>query len=310
VSWEKGKCLYINDIYKIAEDTNIKLFADDTNIFLFKDTIPDLYDSANKVLEKLGMWFHANKLSINIEKTQYILFNKNGQAKQMEPLPSLVLNNKKIEKVCSCKYLGVIVDENLSFKEHINNVIKKIRQFCGIFYKLRLKIPSVCLKTMYYAFVHSHINYGLEIYGNTFKTYIEPLQIMNNKILRIIQNKPIYTPVNQLYVNFNTLPITTLRYFNILRMVHKYIHHTKELPLIYHNYFIFSSQIHDHDTRSSGNLYQPSVESVFGMRNTKCLGCRLWNKIPASFKSIKSINRFKKSLKLNLLHNQEQWSIV
>ena len=147
----------------------------------------------------------------------YCIFRKRGNILDKNiQYPPLILDNHIIERVKYTKYLGIIIDEFITFKEHTNHLVNKLKQYCGIFYKFRSRLPKKCLRTIYFAMIHSHLNYGVAIYGNTTASQLEPLLKINNKILRILQSKPLKTPVEQLYNNYNTLQITELRDYNAL----------------------------------------------------------------------------------------------
>jgi len=102
---------------------------------------------------------------------------------------SLEINNSIINRVENCKYLGVIIDDQLKWSTHIESVEQKLQRLIGILYKIRYKLPNWCLRDIYFAFVHSNILYGLEVYGNTYVSYLDKLTTLNNKILRILQKK-------------------------------------------------------------------------------------------------------------------------
>jgi hypothetical protein len=106
--------------------------------------------------------------------------------------------------------LDVTVDEELKWKNHLVIVFGKLMKFVGIFFKLRNKLPSVMSQTIYYAFFHPNILYGIEIYANTHFTYLEKLVKLNNKISRIRQFKSLSTPIAELYLTYNTLQIVEL----------------------------------------------------------------------------------------------------
>ena len=211
-------------------------------------------------------------------------------------------------RVPNTKYLGITIDELTTFKEHAHNVANTLKKICGIFYKFRTRLPSSSLKTIYFAMIHSHINYGIAIYANTTDNHLDPLIKMNNKILRILQNKPIKTPVELLYKNFKTLQIQQLRDFNIISLIHKFVHSRQELPEIYHSYFIYNSEIHSHKKRKSSALHLTQTNSSLGQRNIKFMGSQLWNKIPTSIKMINKFNIFRKKLKI-ILGNKDKEKI-
>jgi len=109
--------VYVNDIKNAVPGDQIKLFADDTNLFLFGCTIGDTNFYSNIKLNKLCDWLIGNKLSVNIEKTSYMIFFR-GKANET----LLCINNQVINKVSSCRYLGVIIDDKLKWTDHINQV--------------------------------------------------------------------------------------------------------------------------------------------------------------------------------------------
>jgi beta-galactosidase GanA len=102
------------------------------------------------------------------------------------------------------RYLGIVIDFDLKWKLHIEHVYRKLVKFTSIFFKLRQKLTDRVLKLIYFAFVHSYILYGVEIYANTCCTYLDKLFKLNNKLLRILQSKSRSTTVNELYRNYET----------------------------------------------------------------------------------------------------------
>ena len=113
-----------NDISNVLPVLKVKLFADDTNIFLFNRDLNILFAEANLALEKINSWFNVNKLIINIEKTNYCIFNRHGNLKDDNmQFQVLKLDNKIIECVKNTKYLGITIDNSLTFMEHINNIV-------------------------------------------------------------------------------------------------------------------------------------------------------------------------------------------
>ena len=103
------------------------MFSDDTNLFISGINVDDLFSDMNCELNKIYIWFKANKLSPNLTKTKYSLFHPASKKRFLrEPLPFLKMDNIAIERENVTKFLGVIIDENLSWKQHINGVTTKI----------------------------------------------------------------------------------------------------------------------------------------------------------------------------------------
>jgi len=140
-------------------------------------------------------------------------------------------------------------------KSILNIFIKKLFKYSSIFYKLRNKLPSSCLRNIYYAFVHPHMLYGVELYVSTFSTYLKPSNVLINKPLRILQNCRLQTPVAHLYLEYQTLPINQLFILQILTLVHTFFYRNNELPEIYRDYFVINSTVHSHCTRQKSDYY-------------------------------------------------------
>ena len=199
----------MNDISCAVSGAKIKLFADDTNMFVQNRCLDVLNIKCNEYLDELNTWSLANKLSLNIEKTGYVLFRPNIKNKLNLAL-HLFINGARINKQSSCKYLGIIIDERLRWSEHIDYIDKKILKFTGIFYKMRYKMPKDCLRNLYFALVYPHLLYGIELYANTCKSFLIKLSMLNNKLLRILQFAKIEAPVLSLYATYNILPLNLL----------------------------------------------------------------------------------------------------
>lgn len=288
--------LYVNDIHNAVPDVNIRLFADDTNLFMHDNNYKSLMQIANDNLSKLNEWFIVNRLSLNLNKTCYSIFS-NSKINDC----NIVINDVEIKRVKSCKYLGVIIDDELRFDTHIDHVYSKLIKFVSIFYKLSYKLPYHCLRSIYFAFINSHIAYGIEIYANTSKKSLHKLHILNNKLLRILQKQPLLTPVSQLYSNFCILPINLLYKQKILELVHSSLFHVNTLPDVYHNYFTVNRSVHSHDTRQRNDLHILYIKKSFGMRSVQHTGSVLWNTLSSMLKECMSKKTFKKKLKKYLL---------
>ena len=130
--------LYINDIANSVTKSQIKLFADDSNLFVISENPKTLFNLANNELCNLSQWIKANKLHINYEKTNYILFEPSKRAVatlDLNNIPTLLLDGHTIERVNVVKYLGVLINENLSWCEHISHLVNKVSRLSGILYR-------------------------------------------------------------------------------------------------------------------------------------------------------------------------------
>ena len=169
-----------------------------------------------------------------------------------------------------------------------------------MFYKIRNKIPMLTMKNIYFATVHSKLLYGIEIYANTCTSYLDRLCILNNKLLRIAQNKNYDSATSTLYIDYNTLPIELLFKYKCLQLSHKISHHKHLLPNVFSTYFMANSDVHDHNTRSKNLIHMSQHNTNIGLRNFNYLGGHLWNSLPNDYREIISLNLFKKTVNIYL----------
>ena len=137
------------------------MFADDTTIFYKHKNKLTLEKSINDELINIANWLVANKLSLNVSKTNFLFFS-NSSNKNI----NLILSNKPLEQKQCTKYLGIYIDENLNWSNQINNICTKISQGVGTLYKLRHLLSLNSLRNIYCSFVQSHCMYGILNWGS------------------------------------------------------------------------------------------------------------------------------------------------
>lgn len=130
--------LYINDINYVSKIVNLILFADDTNIFFSHKDPTHLINILNDEIEKLSEWLRANKLSLNLEKTKFMVFKPRQRIYHHNF--QVIINNEYIDQVNETVFLGIILDEELSWKSHISHVANKISKSLGIIFKASLTL--------------------------------------------------------------------------------------------------------------------------------------------------------------------------
>ena len=193
----QGSCLgpllfliYINDItHSKLDNTNYILFADDTYIFVVARTRAEAYNKANKVLKSVQNYTLANKLHVNAKKSCFIEFHKPRKKPGPQSLAidnRLYLNGIPLHKVCDTKFLGVTIDEGLTFNTHREKLIRKLSSCSGMLCRIRDNIPSSIHKTLYHSLFESHLSYGITVWGGTSNNKLNPLFIAQKKCVRIM----------------------------------------------------------------------------------------------------------------------------
>ena len=168
--------IYINDIEKCVENSQLAMFADDTTVIKAGKRVDNLI---RKDVDCMFKWFCSNKLTVNIDKCESICFGL-GKPEKVE------IDGQQVEYKNACKYLGVYIDKNLKFRDHIDYVVKKLNIFCGLIYRVRHLYPKNCLLLFYNSFAKSIIMYGILVYGSAAKTNLVKIEKAQRRILRAI----------------------------------------------------------------------------------------------------------------------------
>ena len=163
--------------------------------------------------------------------------------------------------------------------DHISYLIKNVSSLTGILYRVKCYLPIDCKKQIYFALVNSIIIYCIEVYANVTQSILKPLIVKCNRLLRLLQAKPRRTPVLDLYSSFSTLPVDKLFQFYTLKLIHKCVYNSYNLPSSIVNYFIKTNTVHSHLTRRSGFLF---IQSDSSPASIAFYGPVLWNKLLAS----------------------------
>jgi len=153
---------------------------------------------------------------------------------------------------------------------------------------------------IYFSFIYPHLLYGIEVYANTNKAALKRLTVLNNKILRILQQQKIRVYTVELYKNYNTLPIPELHKYQLLMLVHKFVYHNDKLPPAFANYFMLNRNVHGYNIRKNHDLYLQNLQTTVGKKITKFKASQLWNQLPNEIKEIKSESLYKSRIKVYL----------
>ena len=285
--------LYINDLPNISKILNFYLFADDTNIYYESKSLIEIEKAMNRELDKLYLWLNINRLSLNIEKTNFIIFHPYNKPTKQKI--NIKINKKAISEKAFIKYLGILIDSTLSWKNQILNISKKISRSLGIMYKLRPFVPLNVLKNVYYSLIYSHIIYAIEVWGSACKTEMDKLLVLQKRAMRLMTFNDQYPvlpgplkPADPIFVKLGTLKIDDVYKYQVSKFIYKCIHQLT--PVNFHNWFKFISSIHGYCTRSKFNandnlstnkLFIPFARTTnYGLKQLTVNGPRIWNALP------------------------------
>ena len=171
--------LYINDLSTVSSKLFSLLFADDSNLFLSGKSPDELIHIMNTEIVKVVDWLNINKLSLNLNKTHYIIFRR--QRARVVLTVDMIIDNVKISISDKSKFLGVVIDQYLSFSDHIQYIRGKVARATGILYKGKKYFKESTLLTLYNAFIYPYLNYCVAVWGNTYNSYLDPLIKLQKK---------------------------------------------------------------------------------------------------------------------------------
>lgn len=288
---------YVNDINRcIDESTILNLFADDTAISVFGDSTNEAVLQMQSELNKLEVWLSENNLFVNTKKTKAMLFSKN----ENELNNKLKLFEDELEFITECKYLGIIVDHRLSFKQHATYIIGKINKKLGYFNRISENLSMWSRTLVYKSIIAPHFEYCPTILHYLNQGDKSILQILQNKGMRIILKVNQYTRIEVMLDALKFMNINQrLVYLNVV-FIYKIIH--KLLPEYMFNKIKFVRDIHQYNTRSVNDIYVMRAKKTSTQNSLFYKGLVLYNSLPMSLKSIVTIKAFKRELSEYVKH--------
>ena len=173
--------VYINDMCNVSKILDLIRFADDTNVFFSHKNVDVIQKTLNDELPKLSDWCNANKLSVNLKKSKFMIFRPRQKRQTLDI--KLEINHCAIERVKETLFWGVILDETFSWKPHIANVARKISKSIGVNYKASFCLPTSSLLTLYYSLVYLYLVYCVSVWGSTYPSNLKCILLLGKKSL-------------------------------------------------------------------------------------------------------------------------------
>ena len=174
--------IYINDLPKINNLAKFILYADDANIIITATTLEEVINETQKLINSLVNWVDSNGLALNIDKTKFMIFSR----KSLAPKAPLLLLGKKIEQIKEAKFLGVIIDEKLTWSHHIKTVTSKMSRYIGVLSQIKSYLPLNARLQIYHCLIQSHVNYCSLIWGFSSNSNIDSIFRIQKKGVRAI----------------------------------------------------------------------------------------------------------------------------
>ena len=288
--------LYINDLTTVSSTSLSVLFADDTNIFLSGKSLQSMSMTLNEQLTAIYEWLCCNKLSLNVLKTHYMIFTPRN--KKVNDI-NLYINNVPIGRVYVTKFLGVQIDSQLNWKNHIEYTCKKLSKCIGILLKARKKLQKSSLISLYYSFAFPYFIYCNHVWGSTYQTNLNNVVLVQKKLIRIITCSPFRAHTEPLMMANRLMPLSNINMYMTCIFVYQCLNGC--VPDIFKDFYTRNRNVHGHNTRQASDLHVPHGRLDIRQNSMKIHGANMWNSIPENIKISESIIVFKQRLRNFLL---------
>ena len=249
--------IYVNDIHASTRGT-ILSFADDTSLLITEENIDTLFQRANTEVDNLYQWFCANKLSLNAKKTKFLVFrsaylkcNFDNLQVNIQDTPLVRIGSDCEEK--STKFLGLHVDEFLTWKHHISCIDNKISRALYQVKQARHFLPVTCLRSLYFSMIHPHLLYGILAWGNVKPSSLKRTVILQKRARRYINKASYNSHTEPLYKKSGVLKVTDQYNCEVILFMHDYV--TNKLPISFNSTFKYHRDIQDDRQTRQSNLF-------------------------------------------------------
>lgn len=274
--------LYVNDIFKaIPQHISCTMYADDFSLILSHKCQNSLTDICNNLLNDVYKWFCTNSLHLNPSKTLFMHFH-NSQ-KKLEDM-NLYLNGNSLPNSKSVTFLGLIIDENLNFKNHCKSIISKLHSIVYIFRNLKNVLNQIQLLSLYYAHVESRMRYGIGFWG--WSTLAPNVFQAQKRIVRCMARLHPTQSCKEYFKSFNIMTMPSLFIYELCM----YTFHKRDE-------FTLNMSLHDFNTRHCNDFHVPFRRLKTGCKSPNVLGPKLFNNLPVVIRNAKNVSVFKRNLK-------------
>uniref|UniRef100_A0A8C6LE27 Reverse transcriptase domain-containing protein n=1 Tax=Nothobranchius furzeri TaxID=105023 RepID=A0A8C6LE27_NOTFU len=293
--------LYINDLVNVSDKLGSVLFADDTTLFYSGSDINEVTHVINIELIKVKNWFDVNKLTLNLKKTNFILFNDKENIDVI-----LEIDNMEIQRVKEIKFLGVMIDEALSWKSHIGYIKGKVAKAIAVLYSVKFLLNSEGLLLLYNALILPYLNYCVEIWGTAYRTYTQPLFVLQKRAMRIIDNTHSTAPSNPLFIKYKVIKFHDLVNWRILHIMYKANKGT--LPKnIQH---IFEKRESIYSLKGFEIFKKPRFRTRMKEMSISVNGVKLWNCLDREWKESRTLKVFSLHIKSRVLSGYDNGQLM
>ena len=197
------------------------------------------------------------------------------------------------------KFLGVFIDNKLSWKNHISHVCNKVSKSIGTLYRIRDNLNSACKKLIYYSIIYPYLQYCISIWGAACATTLKPLVVLQKRAIRIVSSVGFLEHTNDPFKSLKILKLNDIYTLESFKFIHSQLNSTNPITEI-----TLNNQIHNYNLRNRNNIHIPNHGNNLNEVNRRFVthnGCILFNDLPMNLRSILNPTTFKINVKKYLI---------
>ena len=238
----------------------------------------------NQELDKIKSLTISNRMSLNVSKTNALIFTYKKLPFNYEN--SVKLGDNNVNIIDSCKFLGVFIDNKLSFKNHVKYITNKISRNSGIFYEIHKNLPIKARLNYYYGFIYPYLTYNVIIWGNASESFIRDIRTQQKRFVRTLADVSYYEHTNPLFYKYKILKFTDIYKYNVA------------IYMFENRFNDEYSVAHSLNTRNRNNPVSMYCRLSRSQQSIRFEGPKIWNSLPLNIRNIQSLSTFKVKLKI------------
>ena len=285
--------LYVNDMHRSAPDLSFIHYADDTTISFQSDNFGRVKTAMEQGLLSINEWLTVNRLALNVDKTSFMVIKNKTIPDDFQ----ICISNVPFSMIDHSRFLGIVINRKFTFSNHIDTLSKKLSKIIGLLSRLSSIIPQKYLRFLYYSMFYPVLIYGITIWGSTGIVQFSRMQVIQNRVVRLI------TPSNT---------VDPYSYLKLLKLsdIYNYFVLIKIYKVVKSGDGYFGDIINEH---RANNLYNTRFMTDENFLPHICHtsksqssfiynGIKLWNELQVDVRSAQCLSSFKESLNLNFCH--------
>jgi hypothetical protein len=270
--------LYVNDLPSCLSHSIASMFADDTNLTTSGKSIEDIQNQLNSDLENIHTWLLTNKLTLNKEKTEYMIISSRQRLAKIDDDPKISLDGIDIKRVKQAKTLGIVIDEKLLWKNQIDEITTKVSRGIGMLRRMKAYVPQETLRTVYSALIMPHFDYCSLVWDNCSNYLLEKLQKLQNRAARVITGKSYETRSSEILKNLGWQPLLDRR--KDKRALFMFKIRNNEFPKCLTSMFNTSNNKNYNLRSNELDFALPKPNTNYLKKSFSYSGAALWNDLP------------------------------